>query len=70
VIIGDAPPTVTERRVWDAWNMLDEEEEKAPVKHVAWLLRMDPADVAFIVYPAELFGRWDDGQEPDLEVYR
>jgi hypothetical protein len=27
---------------------------------------MTPADVAFIVYPAEQFGRWEDGQEPDL----
>lgn len=57
--------TATERAVWAAWSSLAE-DEPAPVKRIAADLGMDPADVAFIVYPAETFGRWDDSQEPDL----
>ena len=55
----------TERAVWEAWGLLAD-GDPAPVKHIARTLNMDPADVAFIVYPAETFGRWDDTQEPDL----
>jgi hypothetical protein len=57
--------TALERRVWDAWNALPE-ECAAPVKTIAALLDMSAADVAFVVYPAETFGVWDDSQEPDL----
>ena len=57
--------TTTEREVWRAWNLLSD-NDPAPVKHIARTLGMDPSDVAFIVYPAEEFGRWDDDQEPDL----
>ena len=59
------PKSAAERAVWAAWNALPEGEE-SPVKHIASKLSMTPADVAFIVYPAETFGRWDDSQEPDL----
>jgi hypothetical protein len=55
----------TERRVWAAWNRLPD-GEPSPVKRVARDLGMPPVHVAFIVYPAERFGRWDDSQEPDL----
>lgn len=58
--------TGTERAVWAEWNILVE-DEPSPVKRIAAKLGMAPADVAFIVYPVETFGRWDDGQEPDPE---
>jgi hypothetical protein len=54
-----------ERQVWKVWNLLSD-DDPAPVKRIARALNMIPADVAFIVYPAEQFGRWDDSQEPDL----
>lgn len=57
--------TAVERSVWAAWNALPE-DEPAPVKRIAATLGMSPADIAFVVYPAETFGRWDDSQEPDL----
>lgn len=56
--------TATERAVWAAWHALPE-AEPAPVKSIAVQLGMAPADVAFVVYPAERFGPWADGQEPD-----
>lgn len=55
----------TERAAWSAWNALPD-DEPAPVKRIARQLGMEPVDVAFIVYPAEQLGRWDDSQEPDL----
>jgi hypothetical protein len=55
----------TERAVWAEWNTLPD-DEPSPVKRIAATLGMEPADVAFIVYPVETFGRWDDSQEPDL----
>lgn len=55
----------TEQAVWKIWDLLSD-DDPSPVKHIARVLDMNPADVAFIVYPAEKFGRWDDGQEPDL----
>ena len=68
--VGPPEPTVplnaTEQAVWAAWNKLDQ-DDPSPVKRIARDLAMSPADVAFIVYPAEQLGRWDDGQEPDLE---
>jgi hypothetical protein len=57
--------TATEQEVWRVWGLLSD-DDPAPVKHIARVLGMAPADVAFIVYPAEQFGRWDDDQEPDL----
>jgi hypothetical protein len=57
--------TDTERKVWQVWNLLSD-DDPAPVKHIARVLNMAPADVAFIVYPAESFGAWADDQEPDL----
>jgi hypothetical protein len=55
----------TEQEVWRVWGLLSD-DDPSPVKHIARALGMTPADVAFIVYPAEQFGRWEDGQEPDL----
>jgi hypothetical protein len=57
--------TSIERNVWRVWGLLSD-GDPSPVKHIARTLGMTPADVAFIVYPAERFGRWDDSQEPDL----
>ncbi|WP_280466002.1 hypothetical protein [Nocardia brasiliensis] len=59
--------TEVEQLVWSKWNALSE-DEPSPVKRIAKDLGMSPEDVAFIVYPAETFGRWDDRQEPDLDV--
>lgn len=55
----------TERAVWNVWGLLSD-DDPSPVKRIARSLGMTPADVAFIVYPAETFGRWADDQEPDL----
>ena len=55
-----------ERAVWAAWDALGG-GSPAPVKTIARQLGMEPADVAFIVYPAETFGRWTDEDEPDLD---
>lgn len=68
MIIGDAPRTATERKVWQVWNLLDD-DHPAPVKYTARVLGMEPSDVAFWVYPSEIFGRWADSQEPDLPEY-
>lgn len=57
--------TQTERDVWRVWNLLSD-DDPSPVKRIAKALDMTPADVAFIVYPAQMFGRWEDDQEPDL----
>ena len=56
----------TEREVWRVWGLLFD-DDPSPVKRIARILGMDPGDVAFIVYPAETFGRWDDSQEPGLD---
>lgn len=58
--------TTVERNVWAAWNRLSD-DHPAPVKQIAHDLGMTAADVAFVVYPVETFGRWFDHQEPDLE---
>lgn len=55
----------TESNVWCVWSLLSD-DEPSPVKRIARALNMTPADVAFIVYPAEQFGRWKDDQEPPL----
>lgn len=57
--------TEIETKVWAEWNLLGD-SHPSPVKEIARRLDMDPADVAFIVYPAETFGVWADDQEPDL----
>lgn len=57
--------TTVERAVWAAWSALSD-DHPAPVKQIAADLNMAPADVAFVAYPAETFGRWCDCQEPDL----
>jgi hypothetical protein len=57
--------TAAERAVWAEWNTLPE-DESSPVKRIAAKLGMATADVAFVVYPVETFGRWADDQEPDL----
>lgn len=57
--------TAVEQAVWAEWNRLPD-DHPAPVKEIAATLGMAPADVAFVVYPAETFGAWRDGQEPDL----
>lgn len=62
-----SPLTQVEQAVWAAWNELPE-DYPSPVKRIARDLGMEPADVAFIVYPAEQFGAWDDSEEPDLDV--
>jgi hypothetical protein len=53
----------TERIVWAAWNALPDDEPR-PIYTIAAQLEMDPADVAFIVYPPDQFGRWTDKDEP------
>lgn len=58
--------TRVEREVWAAWNALPASRHPSPVKAIARQLDMTPADVAFVVYPAETFGRWEDDQEPAL----
>lgn len=58
--------TGVERAVWDAWGALPD-EHPAPVKRIAADLGMTAADVAFVVYPVETFGRWAEDQEPELE---
>ncbi len=55
-----------EQDVWRMWNLLSKDDPA--VKHIARVLGMAPVDVAFIVYPAEQMGAWDDSQEPDVEV--
>lgn len=60
-----APVTEVEAKVWSAWAQVDD-DDPSPVKRIARDLGMTAADVAFIVYPAEQFGPWDDSQEPDL----
>jgi hypothetical protein len=55
----------TEQAVWRVWRLLSD-DDPSPVKRIARSLGMAPADAAFIVFPAETFGRWDDSQEPDL----
>lgn len=55
--------SAVERRVWNAWNALPDDESR-PVHAVADQLGMAPADVAFIVYPAETFGPWQEDDEP------
>lgn len=57
--------TEVEKAVWAAWGEIDDDDQ-SPVKRIARDLGMSAADVAFIVYPAEQFGVWDDSQEPDL----
>lgn len=57
--------TKVEQSVWAAWNALPDTCE-SPVKTIARDLGMSNDDVAFIVYPAETFGRWADDQEPEL----
>lgn len=59
------PLNATEQAVWAAWKTLDQ-DDPSPVKRIARDLGMAPADVAFIVYPAEQLGPWHDSQEPDL----
>lgn len=54
------------RAVWQVWNGLGDDHE-TPVKTIARQLGMSTADVAAIVYPADTFGEWADGQEPDPE---
>jgi hypothetical protein len=63
--LGANPKSATERAVWAVWNALPD-GATSPVRRIARALDMTPADVAFIVFPAETFGRWDDSQEPDL----
>jgi hypothetical protein len=62
----ELPLTTVEQAVWATWNALPD-DEPAPVKRIAAQLNMATADVAFIVYPAETFGVWDDSQEPSLD---
>ena len=57
--------TKTEQEVWRVWHLLSD-DEPSPVKRIARSLGMTPADVAFIVFPAETFGAWADDQEPEL----
>jgi hypothetical protein len=54
--------TSRERAVWDAWNALPDDAAR-PVHTIAARLGLAPADVAFIVYPVETFGRWSDDDE-------
>ena len=60
-----APLTTVEQAVWAEWGALPD-DHSSPVKEIARRLSMTAADVAFIVYPAEIMGAWADDQEPDL----
>jgi hypothetical protein len=51
--------------IWRIWNALPD-SEPSPVKRIAHDLGMEPADIAYVVYPAGEFGDWADSQEPDL----
>jgi hypothetical protein len=64
--MANAPLNAVERAVWAAWNGMSD-DEPAPVKRIAAQLGMMPAEVAFIVYPAESFGVWRDADEPEVE---
>ena len=44
--------TKTEQTIWTAWNALPDDDPE-PVKRIARDLGMEPADVAFVVFPAE-----------------
>ena len=59
------PKTAVEAAVWAEWNSISD-DEPSPVKRIAKNLNMTAADVAFIVYPAETFGRWEDDHEEDV----
>lgn len=59
-----SPFTKVERDVWAEWNALPD-DLPAPVKEIARRLGMEPVDVAFIVYPAEICGPWQDNLEPE-----
>jgi hypothetical protein len=54
--------TALEQQVWDAWNALPDTTIN-PVHTIAAALQLAPEEVAFIVYPAEVFGPWTDGLE-------
>ena len=56
---------IAQGAIWRVWNLLPD-NEPSPVKRIAHELGLEPADVAFIVYPPGKFGAWDDSQEPDL----
>ena len=56
---------IAQGAIWRVWNSLPD-SEPSPVKRIARDLGLEPAEVAFIVYPAGEFGSWDDGQEPEL----
>lgn len=58
--------TAIEEAVWREWGRLPDDTE-SPVKTIARTLHMTPADVAFVVYRPDIFGRWEDDQEPDLK---
>jgi hypothetical protein len=66
IVKTSGEPNATERAVWAEWNALPE-DDPSPVKRIAKKLGMEPVDVAFVVYPAEAFGRWEDDHEPDLD---
>lgn len=42
------------------------DDESSPIKRIARQLSMKPVDVAFVIYPIEVFGPWEDDNEPDL----
>jgi hypothetical protein len=65
VVPADPEADPVRKAVWAAWNALDD-DDPSPVKSIARDLRMNPADVAAIVFPADQFGHWHDDQEPDL----
>jgi len=56
---------IAQGAIWRVWNSLPD-SEPSPVKRIARDLGLEPAEVAFIVYPAEEFGSWAEDQEPDL----
>ena len=56
--------TPLERAVWDEWSRVPD-GCASPVRTVARALAMEPADVAFIVYPAR---PWRDDQERELDA--
>jgi hypothetical protein len=49
--------------IWRCWNELGDDND-SPVKTIAAQLDIPTALVASVVYPPDIFGEWDDTQEP------
>jgi hypothetical protein len=54
---------VTRAEIWAAWNALPDDETR-PVHAIADRLALSVETVAAVVYPPDVFGPWEPGQEP------